>query len=280
MSQHDCCGGADRPAATTDPSAPAPDEIRQQVRDSYGRVADSTAAAGGCCAPGEGAIQAILATRLGYSAAELASLPEGANLGLGCGNPQALAALRPGEVVLDLGSGAGGDCFLAAAKVGDRGWVIGVDMTPEMLSRARANALRGGYTNVEFRLGEIEHLPLADASVDVIISNCVINLSPDKPRVFAEAFRVLRPGGRLAVSDVVATTELPPELRADPALYAGCVAGAATVAALQAMLATAGFGAIAIEPKDGSRAFIKDWAPGRGVEDYVVSANIAARKPV
>jgi SAM-dependent methyltransferase len=152
-------------------------------------------------------------------------------------------------------------------------------MTHEMLAKARANALNAGYTNVEFRLGEIEHLPVADASVDVIISNCVINLSPDKPQVFREAFRVLRPGGRLAISDVVATAELPDEVRRDLALYTGCMAGASQVDALEAMLRTAGFADIRIEPKDSSREFIRDWAPGRRVEDYVVSATIEALKP-
>jgi arsenite methyltransferase len=157
--------------------------------------------------------------------------------------------------------------------------VIGVDMTPEMLSKARRNAARGQFNNVEFRLGEIENLPVADASVDVIISNCVINLSPDKPRVFAEAWRVLKPGGRLAVSDVVASTELPASLRDDPYLHSACVAGAALVGELQAWLAQAGFADIDIRPKDESRQFIRDWVPGSGVEDYVLSATIEARKP-
>ena len=156
----------------------------------------------------------------------MASIPVEANLGLGCGNPVALASLRDGETVLDLGSGPGLDCFLAANRVGDNGRVIGVDMTPEMLERARENARRGGYSNVEFRLGEIENLPVADASVDVIISNCVINLSPDKPRVFREAFRVLKPGGRLMVSDIVLEGELPPVVRESAAAYVGCIAGA------------------------------------------------------
>jgi ubiquinone/menaquinone biosynthesis C-methylase UbiE len=216
---------------------------------------------------------------LGYSEAELASVPAGADLGLGCGNPQAIAALKPGETVLDLGSGAGFDAFLAARAVGDTGRVIGVDMTPAMITKARTNAENGEYTNVDFRLGEIEHLPVADATVDVIISNCVINLSPDKPAVFAEAFRVLAPGGRVAVSDVVASAELPDEVRSDLALYSGCVAGASMVAELRDMLDAAGFVDIRIEPKDESRSFIETWAPGRGVEDYVLSATIEAVKP-
>jgi SAM-dependent methyltransferase len=220
------------------------------------------------------------ASRLGYSDAELDSIPEGADLGLGCGNPQAIAALRPGETVLDLGSGAGFDCFLAARAVGDFGHVIGVDMTPEMLAKARANGVKGGYRNVEFRLGEIEHLPLADASVDAIISNCVINLSPDKAQVFREAYRVLKPGGRLAISDVVATAELPPEAREDLALYIGCMSGASQIGELERQLGDAGFTSIRITPRDASREFIRDWAPGRGVEAYVVSASIEALRPV
>ena len=219
------------------------------------------------------------ASRLGYSDAELDSIPEGADLGLGCGNPQAIAALRPGETVLDLGSGAGFDCFLAARAVGEGGLVIGVDMTPEMMTKARNNARKAGYGNVEFRLGEIEHLPVADASIDAIISNCVINLSPDKPQVFREAFRVLKPGGRLAVSDVVATAILPEEVRGDLALYTGCMAGAAHVDELGQMLRDAGFADIRIGPKDASRSFIRDWAPGRRLEDYVVSASIEAARP-
>lgn len=255
-----------------------PDELRDAVRQTYGQVAGQ---GGGCCSGGcgEPGVAVISADRLGYSAEDLLAAPEGANLGLGCGNPQAIAALKPGETVLDLGSGAGFDCFLAARAVGAKGRVIGVDMTPEMLAKARENARRGGYANVEFRLGEIEHLPVADASVDVIISNCVINLSPDKAQVFREALRVLRPGGRLAVSDVVATAELPEAVRRDLALYTGCMAGACEVGALSAMLAEAGFADVRIEPKDASRAFIRDWAPGRQVEDYVVSAQIQAIKP-
>lgn len=200
-------------------------------------------------------------------------------MGLGCGNPRAIAALKPEEVVLDLGSGGGFDAFLAAREVGDRGRVIGVDMTPQMISKARNNADKGEFTNTEFRLGEIEHLPVADGSVDVIISNCVINLSPDKPQVFREAFRVLKAGGRLALSDTVALVELPAELKNDPKLYAGCMAGALLVKDLEEMLVTAGFDQIKITLKDESREFIKDWAPGLGVEDYILSAYIDAVKP-
>jgi ubiquinone/menaquinone biosynthesis C-methylase UbiE len=200
-------------------------------------------------------------------------------MGLGCGNPRAIAGLKAGEVVLDLGSGGGFDAFLAAREVGESGRVIGVDMTPEMISKARRNAEQGQFSNVEFRLGEIENLPLADASVDVIISNCVINLSPDKPRVFREAWRVLKPGGRLAISDVVASTELPASMRDDPYLHSACVAGASLTDELGTWLADAGFVDIRIRPKDESRHFIKDWVPGAGVEDYVLSATIEAIKP-
>jgi arsenite methyltransferase len=216
---------------------------------------------------------------MGYSPEELQAVPPGADLGLGCGNPQAIAALLPGETVLDLGSGAGFDCFLAVQQVGLTGHVIGVDMTAEMVAKARENAVAAGYAKVEFRLGEIEHLPVADASVDVILSNCVINLSPDKLQVWREAFRVLRPGGRLAIADIVATAPLPEKLRHDLALYAGCLAGAATVNELESMLREAGFSDIRLQLKEESRRFIREWAPGRGLEDYVVSASIEAVKP-
>jgi len=200
-------------------------------------------------------------------------------MGLGCGNPHAIAALKEGETVLDLGSGGGFDCFLAARAVGETGRVIGVDVTPEMVSKARQNGASAGFRNIEFRLGEMENLPVADASVDVIISNCVINLSPEKPQVFRDALRVLKPGGRLAISDVVATAQLPDEMKEDLALYAGCIAGAASVDELVDMLREAGFTDIRIQPKDESREFIRDWAPGMKVEDFVVSATIEAAKP-
>lgn len=258
------------------------DNLRAAVRERYGQVAES--APSGCCA-GSACCDAPtvdlnrLSQALGYSAAEVLAVPEGANLGLGCGNPQAIAALKPGETVLDLGSGAGFDAFLAARQVGETGRVIGVDMTPAMLAKARANAEQNGYRNTEFRLGEIEHLPVADATVDVILSNCVINLSPDKPQVFAEAYRVLRPGGRLAISDVVASAELPETVRADLALYTGCMAGAVSVTELEGILAVVGFIQIRITPKDTSRSFIRDWAPGTTIEDFVISAMIEAIKP-
>jgi arsenite methyltransferase len=258
------------------------EEIRQAVRERYAEVAVSDGAGCGCapsCCAAPTVSAESLSQTMGYSTAELLAVPQGANLGLGCGNPQAIAALKPGETVLDLGSGAGFDAFLAARQVGETGRVIGVDMTPEMLSKARTNAQAGGYPNVEFRLGEIEHLPVADATVDVILSNCVINLSPDKPQVFAEAWRVLKPGGRLAISDVVALAEPPEPIRQDLALYTGCMAGASLISEVEAMLAAAGFTEVRVTPKDESRSLIRDWAPGTRVEDYVVSATIEGVKP-
>ena len=258
------------------------DLIRDAVRDNYAGVAKREGAGGCCsgasCCSGDVQTAPMNSLQLGYSLDDLLAVPQGANLGLGCGNPQAIAALQPGEVVLDLGSGAGFDAFLAAQRVGEHGLVIGVDMTPEMVSKARKNAREGRYDNVEFRLGEIEALPIADNSVDVIISNCVINLSPEKLRVFREAFRVLKPGGRLAISDVVATADMPEEIRHDVELLSGCVSGASLIADIEAMLREAGFSQISIAPNEASREFIQDWAPGRGIESYVVSAVIEARK--
>jgi SAM-dependent methyltransferase len=255
--------------------------VRQTVRQQYGRVAAGDAGCGsgqGCCdAPMANA--ATVSQGLGYTAEDVSSVPSGANMGLGCGNPQAIANLKSGETVLDLGSGGGFDCFLAVRQVGDSGHVIGVDMTPEMVSKARGNAEKSGYRNVEFRLGEIERLPVADDTVDVIISNCVINLSPDKPRVCADAYRVLKPGGRLAVSDVVAFAELPEDIRRDMALYTGCMAGASLVSEVEAMLVSTGFKQVRVAPKDESQSFIRDWAPGMPIADYVVSATIEAVKP-
>ncbi len=258
---------------------PNPDTIRQTVRDQYGAIAreGTSCCAPSCCTPGASA--SPKGQLLGYSAAEEAAAPAGSNLGLGCGNPQAIASLQLGETVLDLGSGAGFDCFLAARAVGPNGQIIGVDMTPDMLARARTNAHKASVANVEFRLGEIERLPVRDGEVDVVISNCVVNLSPDKPAVYREAFRALRPGGRLAIADVVAREPLAPEFQADLALLVGCVAGAATVAEVGEALRTTGFVDIRIEEKAGSRELVESWAPGHPAANLVMSATIQARKP-
>jgi len=204
------------------------EEIREVVREGYARIAKQGSS---CCTPttsccGGTDLARNISRNMGYTEEELDTVPEGANLGLGCGNPVALASLQEGDTVLDLGSGAGFDCFLAASRVGEKGRVIGVDMTPEMLEKARENARKGDYGNVEFRLGEIENLPAADNFVDVVISNCVINLSPDKRRVFAETFRVLRPGGSLMVSDIVLLKELPDSVKNSIEAYVGCLSGA------------------------------------------------------
>lgn len=211
------------------------ERIHETVREGYTRVAERAC---GCCG---GSDARAISAQIGYTDEEMAAVPDGANLGLGCGNPTGLAELAAGETVLDLGSGAGFDAFLAARGVGETGRVIGVDMTPAMLAKARANAQAGGYANVEFRLGEIEHLPVADGSVDAVISNCVINLSPEKGQVFREAFRVLRPGGRLLVSDIVLTGPLPDRLRASAAAWAGCIAGAVSRERYLDLVRQAGF---------------------------------------
>ncbi len=260
------------------------DEIRSAVRKNYGKVATSESAGCGCppsscCGTTNEVTATDISLGLGYSDKDVTAVPEGANMGLGCGNPQAIASLQPGETVLDLGSGGGFDCFLAARAVGDKGHVIGVDMTPEMITKSRRNAEKADLRNIDFRLGELENLPVADEIVDVIISNCVINLSPEKERVFSEAFRVLKPGGRLAISDVVATAELPDAVKKDMAFYIGCIAGASPIRELQSMLHRTGFENIQIKPKDESRTFIRDWVPGSKIEDYVVSATIETEKP-
>jgi len=223
-------------------------EIKKYVRDRYAGAAKQGSS---CCQPatsccGGGGQTDLLSKSIGYTDQDLKAVPEGANLGLGCGNPLALASLREGETVLDLGSGAGFDCFLAARQVGKSGKVIGVDMTPEMLDKARGNAEKGDFTNVEFRLGEIENLPVGDNQADIVISNCVINLSPAKERVFGEAFRVLKPGGRLMVSDIVLLQELPEEIRNSVAAYTACVAGAETKESYLGAIQKAGFQKIQI----------------------------------
>lgn len=261
-------------------STPNIEEVKEYVRDRYGAIAQEAGdescgcTATGCC----GGATESYSEQLGYSATDLASVPEGADLGLGCGNPLAIASIKPGETVVDLGSGGGFDAFLAARQLAGTGRVIGVDMTPAMVSKARRNAARSSWRNVEFRLGEIEALPVADASVDLIISNCVVNLSPEKPRVFAEAFRVLKSGGRLAISDVVATQPLPPEIREQLPLIGACIGGASLVDELKAMLAAAGFTRVTIDLKGASKKFIAQWGKDPRVADYLVSAIITAWK--
>lgn len=258
------------------------DQIRATVRQAYGAVA-SQKQQGGCCTGG-GATSCCgptgtSSTRLGYSDADITAVPDGADLGLGCGNPQAIAALKPGERVLDLGSGGGFDAFLAARQVGPTGRVLGVDITPEMIALARGNAAKVGLDYVDFRLGDIERLPVDDASIDVIVSNCVINLAPDKPTVFREAYRVLAPGGRLAISDMVAVGDLPAAIANDPASYTGCIAGAAPVAELERMIADAGFRQVLVTVQAQSRELVEDWSPGTGADQVVASALIEAVKP-
>ena len=258
--------------------------LRNAVREHYGSFAENnssccgpSAANNSCCGPTSYTFEEI-SLQLGYSEADVKQVPTGSNMGLGCGNPQAIASIREGETVLDLGSGGGFDAFLAAQQTGKTGKVIGVDMTPKMISLSRENAEKGGYEHVEFRLGEIEHLPVADQSVDVIISNCVINLSPEKQLVFNEAYRVLKKGGRLAISDVVATAPMPEEVLKDLELYSACVSGASTIDELENMLRTAGFTNIRISPKDESKEFIREWTSGASLVDFILSATIEATK--
>ncbi len=282
----DCCGGTPKAATAQATSAPALSsqlapgaDPRAVVRDKYGAVAEGGNCGCGCCqsTPDD---EATLAA-LGYTAEQRATIPEGADLGLGCGNPLAHAGLTAGEVVLDLGSGAGIDCFLAAREVGPNGRVIGVDMTAAMLERARRNAVKVNSTNVEFRLGEIEHLPVADASVDVIISNCVVNLSPDKPQVFREALRVLKPGGRLVVSDLVLKHELSGELTRNVDLYVGCVAGASLKDEYLRHIRTAGFHDVQVVEERGYDIGMQNLAPGspeREAFSAVTSVKVRAVK--
>jgi ubiquinone/menaquinone biosynthesis C-methylase UbiE len=262
------------------PLQPETDQIREFVRERYSAIAEQAddtcgCTSTGCCAGKENDSYGV---KLGYTAEQLAAAPAGSDLGLGCGNPLAIASIKAGENVLDLGSGAGFDCFLAARQLAGTGKVIGVDMTAAMIKKARANAVKGGYQNVEFRLGEIEALPVADASIDLILSNCVINLSPEKGRVFREAFRVLKPGGRLAIADVVATRPLPAELRAKLSAIGACVGGATLVSELDELLRGAGFARIEIVPKERSREYIRQWTEDPSAGDFVVSALITAYK--
>jgi SAM-dependent methyltransferase len=279
------------------------EKIKEAVRERYGNVAKAGSVSIGsspttsCCSPsdttgerntaasccgGPEVTPEHISTVMGYSKEDIAGVVEGANMGLGCGNPVALASLKPGETVVDLGSGGGFDCFLAAKQVGETGQVIGVDMTPEMITKARINAEKMGTKNVEFRLGEIEHLPVADNSADLIMSNCVINLSPDKLSVYRESYRILKPGGRLSISDVLATAKLPDEVQKNLALVAACVGGAATFEDTEKILKEAGFQNIKIEANDNSRNLIRKWDPDKSENamDYVVSAYIEAIKPV
>jgi SAM-dependent methyltransferase len=278
-------------------------EIRDAVRQRYEQIAKSETAkpgksqAASCCSPSSAITNKIptvsccggpevtpeqMSTVMGYSKEDIAGVIEGANMGLGCGNPVALASLKPGETVVDLGSGGGFDCFLAARQVGETGQVIGVDMTPEMITKARINAEKMETKNVEFRLGEIEHLPVAGGSADLIMSNCVINLSPDKLSVYREAYRILKPGGRLSISDVLATAKLPDDVQKNLALVAACVGGAATFEDTEKILKEAGFQNIKIKANDNSRNLIREWDPDKSENavDYVVSAYIEAVKPV
>ena len=264
------------------------EKARQAVRERYGTIArsndncctgdhvDTNAGNQSCC---DTTTSGTGSERLGYDDQDIAAVAEGADLGLGCGNPGAFANMRHGETVLDLGAGAGFDCFLAAQEVGTGGRVIGVDMTPDMVSKARENVSKNDVSNVEFRLGEIAHLPVADEIVDVIISNCVINLAPEKRQVFADSFRVLKPGGRIAISDVVQTAPFPDDVESDPSFFSRCVTGAATIESLDSMLSDVGFEEIVIEPTANSSEFISDWDETRDLSTYLVSATIQARKP-
>jgi arsenite methyltransferase len=312
-----CCGGtktapATPPVATRDDARD--DAVRQQVREGYSRIARSgswsaaqtatspatlgcggsaSTAGGGCCGPATFSTEQ-LAAAIGYSRGDLAATPAGANMGLSCGNPTAIASLRPGEVVLDLGAGGGFDCFVAGPKVGEGGRVIGVDMTPDMVTKARRNiaayTAQSGLDNVEFRLGEIESLPAGDASVDVVISNCVLNLSPDKPRVWREVARVLRPGGRVAVSDMALLRPLPESVRQDVESLVGCIAGAVLVEDTRAQMAAAGLIDITLTPKPQYIEAMTNWddplyrkvveslPAGTKPGDFITSLDISARK--
>lgn len=274
-------------------------EVRDTVRENYAKIANSgsiccgTAGGGGCCGPATFTPEA-LAKAIGYADGELAAVPEGANMGLSCGNPTAIASLKTGEFVLDLGAGGGFDCFVAGPKVGPTGRIIGVDMTPDMLSKARRNLAayhqQSGLSNVEFRLGEIEHLPVADASIDVVLSNCVLNLSPDKPQVWREITRVLKPGGRVAVSDLALLRELPASLLNDLQALIGCVAGAVLVEQTRNMMIAAGLSEIVLTPKPDYieamdswedplfRRIVAELPAGMKPSDFITSLDIAARK--
>lgn len=257
------------------------EDIKEHIRKQYAKAANKEAQ--GCCfsecgCNGTAADIAAVSEKLGYTQQDFDNVPFESNMGLGCGNPVAIASLKTGETVLDLGSGGGFDCFIARKHVGETGHIIGIDMTPEMIALARKNAADSGYKNVEFRLGEIEHLPVADNSVDIIISNCVINLSPDKEQVFKEMYRVLKSGGRLSISDVVAVAEIPEIIKQNLYMISSCIGGAERLDKLESLLHKAGFKEIRITPKENSRDIVKPWAPSIKIEDYLVSANIEAQK--
>lgn len=260
------------------------ENVKNQVRSAYGEVAKSSNQTKNCgnsrsCCGVSAKRDDPYSRELGYSQEEINAVPDGSNMGLGCGNPHATALYRKGETILDLGAGGGFDVFLAARLVGPSGKVYGVDMTPAMISKARLNAKKSGYDNVEFLLGEIEHLPLPNQSIDAIISNCVVNLSTEKAKVFNESFRVLKDGGRLAISDIVAYQPLPKEMVSNEELYCNCISGAATINEIRRLLTQAGFVGVVIEPDEDSQMYIKDWVPGSNSENYVVSAKITAVKP-
>jgi SAM-dependent methyltransferase len=248
------------------------------VREAYSKIARRETGGGCGCGCGTEAEPRELARSLGYSEEELSVIPDEANLGLGCGNPTALATLEEGEVVLDLGSGAGFDCFLASDEVGPNGRVIGVDMTPEMVDKARGNAERNGIRNVEFRMGEIENLPVADNSVDVVISNCVLNLSPDKPRVFREIYRVLKPGGRVAISDIALLRELPEATQKSIEAYVGCVAGAVLIDDYQTVVEQSGLQDVRLTVKGSSGSVAEGAGDSDGFEGAAVSVYVEGRK--
>ncbi len=312
---NDCCSGVHTAQGSAE-SVEA-DTVRRQVREGYTKIAgagswttsqtqavpasgtssccgDPAGSGGGCCGPSNFTPDQ-LAEAIGYSQAQLADAPAGANMGLSCGNPTAIASLRPGEVVLDLGSGGGFDCFIAGPRVGAAGRVIGIDMTPEMLSKARRNAVpyraQTGLENVEFRLGEIENLPVADRSADVVISNCVLNLSPDKARVWREIARVLRPGGRVAVSDLALLRPLPEGLRRDVEALVGCIAGAVLVEQVRADILNAGLIDVVLVSKPGYvealtnrqdplyRKLVESLPAGTAPADFITSLDITARRP-
>jgi len=255
-------------------------DVRNAVRNSYKKIAIGKAKEDGCCG---GSIKlksssVEISRKIGYSDEEIYAVPEEANMGLGCGNPQLIANIKEGETVIDLGSGGGFDCFLASKKVGPKGYVIGVDMTPEMINKSRIMCKKYRYRNVDFRLGEIENLPVADNTADVIISNCVINLSPNKQRVYNEAYRVLKKGGRIAISDVVLVRELTEEMKQDEKLYCGWVTGASSVEELKFYLEKAGFSEISIETQEVSKEYAEKWSHNLNVGEYIMSGSIKATK--